>query len=235
MFYITGDTHGDFGERLYKFDRYDPTREDTLIILGDAGINYTLGQRDIDLKRELAKEKYEIFCIHGNHEERPFNIPTYKEVEYCGGIAYQEPEFPNLIFGKDGEIYNFDGNKTIVIGGAYSVDKDYRLSNGWKWFPSEQPSDETKAYVEAQLESVGWKIDIVLSHTVPHSYEPTERFLPMIDQSKVDKSTELWLDEIEQKLDYKKWYAGHFHCSKRVDKLRILYKDIRPLATYTWI
>lgn len=33
-----------------------------------------------------------------------------------------------------------------------------------------------------------WKIDVVLSHTCPLRYEPTEVFLSMIDQSSVDKS-----------------------------------------------
>lgn len=41
--------------------------------------------------------------------------------------------------------------KTIVIGGAYSVDKFYRLSKGYNWFEDEQPSDEIKAYVESNL------------------------------------------------------------------------------------
>ena len=234
MFYITGDTHGDFGERLYRLDRFKPTKDDTLIVLGDAGINYSLGERDYNLKKELAKEKIDIFCVHGNHEERPFNIPTYHEVEYHGGIAYMEDGFPNLIFAKDGEIYDFDGLKTIVIGGAYSVDKDYRLRNGWKWFPDEQPSEEIKRYVEEQLDSVNWQVDCVLSHTVPCQYEPVERFLPSIDQRKVDKTTELWLDKIEQKLDYKHWYAGHYHCSKRVENLRIMFTDIRILGGYSW-
>ena len=40
MFYITGDTHGEFS-RIEQFcERIKPTRDDTTIILGDAGINY---------------------------------------------------------------------------------------------------------------------------------------------------------------------------------------------------
>ena len=36
------------------------------------------------------------------------------------GVVYYEPEFPNILFAKDGEIYDFDGKKALVIGGAYS-------------------------------------------------------------------------------------------------------------------
>ena len=92
-------------------------------------------------------------------------------------------QYPNILFAIDGEVYDFNGNSCIVIGGAYSVDKYYRLARGWSWFPDEQPSEEIKAKVERVLAERNWKIDIVLSHTGPLKYEPTEVFLPMIDQS----------------------------------------------------
>lgn len=80
------------------------------------------------------------------------------------------------------------------------MDKFYRLSRGYGWWSDEQPSEEIKQYVEQQLkENV---IDVVLSHTCPFKYEPVEEFLPGIDQSTVDDSTEKWLDVIEETTDY---------------------------------
>lgn len=133
--------------------------------------------------------------------------------------------YPNILFAIDGEVYDFNGNSCIVIGGAYSVDKYYRLARGWSWFPDEQPSEEIKAKVERVLAERNWKIDIVLSHTGPLKYEPTEVFLPMIDQSTVDKSTEVWLEQIEAKLDYERWYFAHYHTEKEVGKIRIMHND----------
>ena len=130
------------------------------------------------------------------------------EGEYCGGKILYEEAFPNILFAVDGEIYNFDGYKCIVIGGAYSVDKHYRLAHGWHWWPDEQPDEEIKAVVEARLAALHWNIDIVLSHTCPRKYEPTEVFLSGLDQSSVDKSTEDWLDGIEDRLDYKNGTAA---------------------------
>ena len=89
-----------------------------LIILGDAGINYCLDERDKELKQQLNSLGLKLFCIRGNHEERPENIETYEEKEMFGGKVFIEREFPNLIFAKDGEIYNIDGNKVLVLGGA---------------------------------------------------------------------------------------------------------------------
>ncbi len=37
-----------------------------------------------------------------------FNIETYEEVEMFGAKVYFEKEFDNLVFAKDGEIYNFN-------------------------------------------------------------------------------------------------------------------------------
>ena len=89
--------------------------------------------------------------------------------------------------------------------------------------------DEIKAYVEKQLEKVGYKVDMVFSHTCPYKYEPREVFLKTIDQSNVDKSTELWLDEIENELDYKKWYCGHFHTEKKIDKMQFMFEEVKEL------
>ena len=110
----------------------------------------------------------------------------YKLQEWNGGKVWVEEAYPNILFAKDGEIYDIAGMKTIVIGGAYGV----------------------------------------LSHTVPYDYRPVELFLSMIDQSTVDESTELWLGEIEKKLDYKWWYAGHYHTSRVRDKVQIMFEDI---------
>jgi len=87
-----------------------------------------------------------------------------------------------------------------------------------------------RSRVEAQLERLGWQVDIVLSHTCPLRYEPREAFLDGIDQAKVDKSTELWLDEIEARLQYRRWYCGHHHTTKRIDRLQFMYKDYDMLG-----
>ena len=227
MFYITGDTHGEF-ERIAQFcEKIPTTRDDVMIILGDAGFNYFGGGRDRRVKQRMAEMPITIFSIHGNHEKRPARIASYRITEWNGGRVYVEDAYPNLLFAIDGEVYDLGGTRTIVIGGAYSVDKHYRLANGWNWGDDEQPSDEIKAKVEQALAQRGWRIDAVLSHTVPLKYEPIEVFLSCVDQSTVDKSTEQWLDSIEDRLTYKRWYAGHYHTEKTIDKLTLMFESIR--------
>ena len=197
MIYYTGDTHGDV-EKLYNFkERFRLAAKDTIVILGDAGWNYDQGSHDRLAKMFLKRMGVTIFAIHGNHEERPYNLPYYHEEDWRGGRVYVEDEFPNILFGKDGEVYDLDGHRAIVIGGAYSVDKPYRLAHGYHWFPSEQPDDAIKARIEAALDALDWNIDLVLSHTCPQKFVPVETFMSCVDQSSVDRSTEGWLDTIE--------------------------------------
>lgn len=227
--YLTGDTHREF-HRIKQFcEEYDTTVEDILIILGDAGINYYCDHRDNNLKNELSQLPITLFCIHGNHEERPYLTGNYEEKEWHGALAYIEEAYPNLIFAKDGEIYDFNGKKAIAIGGAYSVDREYRLCHGWQWFESEQADDATMDYVEAQLETCNWKVDYVFTHTVPIECEPVWAFIPGIDQNRVDKRTEQWLQWIMDNLEFEKWYAGHYHVESDEDGVRIMFEDYEEL------
>jgi len=224
MIYLTGDTHRDFKLVAAFCDTVNSTKDDTLIILGDAGINYFGGEKDRALKRLLEELPITLFCIHGNHERRPETL-GYAEAAWLGGKVYREAEFSNLLFAKDGEIYGLDEKRCLVIGGAYSVDKPLRLAEGWGWWPDEQPSAEIRTRVEQQLERLGWTVDLVLSHTCPLNYEPREMFINGVSDATVDKSTEKWLDTIEGKLDYKRWYCGHYHTDKTIDKLRFMFND----------
>lgn len=229
MIYITADPHGDF-RAIKRFATANGlTADDTVVVLGNAGANYYMNERDRQTKKAVSKIPATLLCIHGNHEARPQSLPElYHESEWHGGTVFVEDALPNLLFARDGEIYDLDGVSAIAIGGAYSVDKFYRLSRGWSWFADEQPDDAVKRHVEEVLEARGWRVDCVLTHTCPQRFEPTEAFLEGVDQSSVDKSTELWLGEIERKLDYRKWYCGHWHISKRVERLRFMFQEIEP-------
>lgn len=223
MVYITGDIHGQvqYVQALINVEHATP--DDIIVLLGDVGVNYYGGHGDRSRKRKLNAHGIPILCIHGNHEMRPESLDTYREELWHGGTVYREDEFPNLLFAKDGEIYDLEGYKAIALGGAYSVDKWYRLQRNIPWFPDEQPSDAAKARAEANLDRVCWKVDAVFSHTCPYRYLPREALLGWVDQSLVDNSTELWLDTIEKRLDYKLWFCGHFHIGKWIWKIRFMY------------
>lgn len=226
MVYITGDIHGNPENLIYRAQQLNVTKDDIIVLLGDVGANYYLGKRDDRMKKALDQYiEATILCIHGNHEERPWNVEGYVLETWNGGLIYKQPQYPKLLFACDGEVFRLAGFDCLVLGGAYSVDKYYRLASGYAWFPEEQPSAEIKEIVAEQLNSINYKVDVVFSHTCPFKYEPIEMFISGIDQSKVDDSTERWLDKIEDTLDYKAWFCGHWHCNKHIDKLHFLFQD----------
>lgn len=225
--FVTGDTHGEFNRVIWFCEKHPfLTKDDIVIILGDAGLNYYGGLKDSIKKNMLAKCPCTFVCIHGNHEERPCNVPTYKKVyvETLGCECWVEDDFPNILFPDDG-LMTIDGLTFLVLGGAYSVDKWVRLTYGWNWFPSEQMTDETMDRIRELVKKTN-KFDYVLSHTCPLKFEPSHLFLRGVDQSKVDKRMERFLDEIEESITYDHWLFGHYHSDEMInDKVQLMFNS----------
>lgn len=245
--FITGDCHRNF-DKIYNFcSNVETTTDDIMIIAGDAGINWYLDGKngyDVDLKQALSHLPITLVILHGNHEERAWNCKGYENNLHKIGdnyiFAWTEPEYPNLLFLDDFCIQKINSRRFLFLGGAYSVDKWYRLLYGGKWFESEQMSEKYMKVILTRLtadyrifhntcKSNEYQFDYVISHTCPLKYEPTEVFLAGIDQSTVDKRTEKFLDEVEEIINYGTWYAAHFHTSKAVDRMRFIYNDIIKL------
>lgn len=94
-----------------------------------------------------------------------------------------------------------------------------------KWFKDEQLIIKKINDILAKVK--GKHFDIVLTHTCPYKYELRKVFMSGIDQLKMDKSMEHFLDEIEENIDYDKWYCGHYHTEKQVDKLEFIFGRIK--------
>ena len=229
MIYITGDIHRGLDRFEMFTSRFTTSKEDIMIILGDAGFNFYLNAADKNLKSIAEKLPLTFFCIHGNHEERPQNIRGYETCLFHGGTAFFQKEFPSLYFAKDGEFYDFNGKTCLVLGGAYSVDKHYRLAYGYPWFPSEQPDDAEKKRIEQEIEKHHYQTDYVFSHTCPYDTMPRHLFMSGIDQSRVDNSTEKWLQTISDKLTFERWFFGHYHVNWTNGNYQMLFEDIIEL------
>ena len=224
---IKGDCHGDF-EWMTNIQDYDPFTT-AIVILGDVGFNYYLNNKDVKLKEEVNARGYRIYCVRGNHEARPQDIEHMIQIydPNVDGEIYMEEAYPNIRYFFDFGIYTLNHYKCAVIGGAYSVDKYWRLQKAgvidkkdpnWfnpkktGWFYNEQLSQEemdaATAYFKDQT------VDFIFSHTCPFSWEPTDLFLAAINQKNVDNSMEIWLDEIKDTFNWFIWCFGHFHADR---------------------
>ena len=225
--FVRGDTHGNFTWMSSGCLKDLIPEETGIIILGDAGFNFFLNERDDRTKAEVNGKGYRFYCVRGNHEARPQNVSTNYELQYdpnVGGNVYIEARYPNIRFFKDWGQYWIGGHHTAVIGGAYSVDKWYRLKRvgvfgkndyGYNnpkktgWFPDEQLSAEERDAAMAELS--GKHFDFVFTHTCPISWQPTDLFLSFINQSNVDNSMEQWLEEVKNNISWGIWCFGHYH------------------------
>ena len=245
---VTGDTHGQIMTRLMNIGTTDyPAEETALIILGDAGINFYLNKTDAKNKKTINSQGFTLYCVRGNHEERPENLEYIEHWydENVKGYVMYEPEYPNIRYFEDGNAYEIGGKSVLVIGGAYSVDKWYRLHRAGVtskldkdyfnprktgWFHDEQLLDLEMTAIEK--EHFGKHYDVILTHTCPISWEPTDLFLSGLDQSSVDKTMELWLDEVRQKVNWNIWLFGHYHGDQLVrPRVEMYYKDIENWET----
>ena len=249
---FTGDTHGGvatisrIGNIQRNMPEYKP-EETMIVILGDAGLNFWLNNTDKKYKKLLNAMDYHIYCVRGNHEQRPELIKSMTLVndENVNNIVYMEEAFPNIRYFVDGKIYNLLGYKCLVVGGAYSIDKWYRLARaGYSkeeaetadpkkcgWFKDECLTTAEMATIMQEVK--GESVDFILSHTCPLSWEPVDLFLNGIDQSTVDKSMEVWLDELKDNVNWKYYLFGHYHADRverpHVEQFYQEYEDIESI------
>ena len=247
-FLVRGDTHGVFNWMDNGcLNEYNPENT-AIIILGDAGFNYWLDKRDERLKKEVEAKGYTFYCVRGNHEARPQDtLCNYKLIydENVKGFVYRQDEHPKLNFFMDYGNYYLGDYRIAVFGGAYSVDKWWRLNRAGiynklnfdyynpkrsGWFYNEQLSTEE---MQKAKEELGWgHYDFVFTHTCPFSFRPTDLFLNMVNQEGVDSSMERWLDEMKNLINWDVWLFGHYHAD-RLERpyVEMYYNDIESLET----
>lgn len=231
--YIKGDCHGDFMWLKSFCKKENTTKDDLVIICGDAGLNFWLNKTDAKKKNFIDHFPITLLCIQGNHEKRPNMemgyIPFY--VGDLGGFVWFEQKHPTIWFAINGE-YTIKDKSFLIADGAYSIDKSYRQSRGIPWFENEQMSDEdmNKLFTIASKKDY---FDFVISHAAPMNYEPTYLYLPFVEQTLVDKHTEWILQEIVNKIQFGHWIFGHYHADnweyRTKPRFSIIYKEIKQI------
>lgn len=236
--FISGDRHGDYRDVEQFCLKWNTSKDDLLIILGDNGVNYWGPHRDKKLKNYLSALPITFFMIKGNHDQRPslksYHIAPEDAHPLVKGSMLVEDEWPSLLFapmyGRMEFFTSVGWQSAFILGGAYSADKWYRLEmqalgySCYRWFSDEQMTswEMKEAFSMAQ----DCECDFILSHTCPFKYIPRDMFLSQIDQSTVDDTMEHWMDGFEESVPYEKWYCGHWHTDRSVDRMRFMYHDI---------
>lgn len=248
MIYITGDTHSDFSR--FEVDRFpiqtEMTKDDYVIICGDFGGVWTFEEessREKYFLDWLNERNFTILFVDGNHENYTRLYNDYPVEEWQGGKVHKIRD--SVLHLMRGEIFNIDDKKIIAFGGAKShdiqdgilnLDEEEKIYNfrkrgayfrirDFSWWNLELPTEEEMNNGIKNLEKANFKVDYVISHCCPTSIQT----LLSGETYKKDYLTD-YLQEISEKLDFKKWYFGHYHDNKQVnDQYVLLYEDIIPL------
>lgn len=252
-FFVCGDLHGsveNFKQVISQID--NPTEKDFLICAGDVGIEYG-GNVYGNIKKVMKHFPGTIIVMRGNHDDRYWanHVDAYLnpknanwEIITCFGSSYlRQKTYPNIWYVQDdGGIYHLGYYNILFIPGAYSVDKYYRLLLGFPYNPKEQLTKTEQnniTYHVGNFLSMGGTIDFVISHTAPLKLQSyfNDLFLEGLDQSTVDNSMEIWLDELSKWYEncpqFKQCFFGHYHDDRVInDKYTMLYHNVENLSDY---
>ncbi len=212
MVYITGDTHGYYDQFLDRINDNAIPENSTIIVCGDFGFVWRRKVAEIALEN-LTNLPYEFLFIDGNHEDFD-KLNTYPIVEKYGGKTHKISD--NIHHLMRGQIFVIDGKSFFTMGGAYSVDKAFRRE-GESWFKDELPSNDDYNEAEKTLKKCNYKVDYVITHTIPAPF--INHYLHKIPDMH-DSELTGYFDWLYNTLDFKKWFAGHFHENNEIIKNR---------------
>lgn len=252
MIYITGDTHGEYGRFSNKRMRkqcIELGENDYMIVCGDFGLCWAKDKTFDYNCKYFAEKKCTILWIQGNHENYDM-IAEYPIEEWHGGKARHIVR-DKVILLERGQIFEIDGKSFFTFGGAsshdvqggildrddinYDADRRKAVRSGLpfrikheSWWEQELPSDEEMEEGKNNLAKCNYKVDYILTHCCSTTMQN------MLDQEpghllKADILTD-YLQEIEEKVQYKHWFFGHYHMDQNVDeKHSLLYHALVPL------
>ena len=231
MYYVTGDIHGNqimWDACITGF--LNPT--DTILVAGDFGIGFFDGRywSEEMFFDYLAEQDYTVLFCDGNHENFE-KLRKYEVSEWCGGRVHFIRN--NVIHLMRGEIYTIGDKKVFVMGGGYSIDKEFRVP-GKNWWPDEMPNDEDYSNASINLKKSNYGVDYILTHTAPSDTVEYMSHMRKGIKNTIFQEMPLtgYLKWVEETTVYQRWYFGHFHIDAELWKNQFaMFDGIRELHT----
>ncbi len=202
-----GDVHANYGRLNILMNKEKP---DILLLCGDFGyFPKEHGKTWIDAYGKI--HVFDQYCIKNNNTIIHWCAGNHEDHETLEVLQNNEV-MKNVFYQKKGSILELpDGRRILFMGGAYSVDNQYRTA-GKDWFPHL----ECVSYRDVEM-LPDTNIDIVISHSCPKIFHNRIKHLFDNKWSMMGERdcTPDALQIVLEKYKPKKWFFGHFHVYKR--------------------
>lgn len=213
-----------------NFPVKDMFGENYIIVLGDFGILWNKHSKNKVgyLTRWLKNKPFSIIFLAGNHENYDM-LEDLPVKDFKGGKVGVVSE--QILWLKHGYIFDFDGDKVGVFGGASSIDRGTR-TEGVSWWKQEIPTMQDMQLFIDNLDAVGGKIDYLLTHTTASD----ELIFHIQSNYKIaDAVTSFLMFVKDNYIITKQHYLGHFHQNLSIERFNstCLYTKILKLGE-TW-
>jgi len=214
MIMVLGDTHGNIDAASGAVFRAQAKDIKTIVQVGDFGYweHYDHGAFLDQLSSACKRAGVNFFWIDGNHDNHPMLWKKYTEKTKDGFIKVRE----HLFYIPRGHVWEWDGLKMMGVGGAYSIDKDWRIQKQGGhdteqlWWSTEMLTEEEIEFAKSR-----GKVDILFTHDCPTSFE---NHAPWMHKSDFNSS---WhrrqMNEIGTTAQPAYWFHGHMHHFVRYD------------------
>ncbi|MFQ9436247.1 MAG: metallophosphoesterase [Ruminococcus callidus] len=167
---------------------------------------------------ELAGRKpWTTLWVDGNHENFD-RLHTYPATEWHGGKIQKIT--PHIFHLCRGQVFQLENRRIFTMGGAESRDKEYRRA-GVSWWAEELPAETELRHAREALEHVNWNVDVVISHCL--STKMQQKLFKEWNYPQ-NRLTDFF-QELDEKLDFRLWFSGHYHLSKQCDPRHVILYD----------
>jgi 3-oxoacid CoA-transferase subunit A len=196
--------------KKYQQAKYDEIKYQ--IILGDGGFLWP-GNEERETKnfKKLAERPFPVLCVIGNHEP-VLGRSDLQEVDIGIGenVIQIKKEKPFVAYLKRGKIYKIESYKFLVLGGALSIDKEFRKPNR-SWWENEYWSEGEKNALLSKLKKES-HFNYVLAHTGPGRINRIiNPYRTLVHNKKFFDEVALFNDKIDEIIFCKQWFCGHWH------------------------